>query len=161
MGSSQSNASSSIIGFDTLQVIARGKRSDMGNCILINTMTSSKQSCLITNTVAIENEEESINQIIKHKKQTEWCVLVYGCNHADPTVEMKCRQMKTMGFTRIYHYMGGIFEWLLLQDVYGDDSFPTTSRHIDILDLKPSTSNEVEILSFTALQRSRAAITRK
>jgi hypothetical protein len=34
-------------------------------------------------------------------------------------------------------YFGGMFEWLLLQDVYGSDSFPTTSKEIDILKFKP------------------------
>ena len=33
--------------------------------------------------------------------------------------------------------MGGIFEWLLLQDIYGDDQFKTTSRELDILKYKP------------------------
>lgn len=160
MGGAQSSERASAVGFDTLQVIACGKRTDMGECVLINTMPSSRQSCLIANTIAVENEEETINRIIEHKKQTQWCVIVYGCNHADETVEKKCRQMKTMGFTRLYRYNGGIFEWLLLQEVYGNDSFPTTSRHIDILEFKPSTSNENEILAFTNLQRSRAAITR-
>ena len=37
----------------------------------------------------------------------------------------------------VYLYLGGLFEWLLLQDIYGFDDFPTTSRQLDILKYKP------------------------
>jgi hypothetical protein len=30
-----------------------------------------------------------------------------------------------------------MFEWLLLQDIYGAASFPTTSKELDILKYKP------------------------
>ena len=29
-----------------------------------------------------------------------------------------------------------MFEWLLLQDIYGDDEFPTTTKELDILKYK-------------------------
>jgi len=48
-----------------------------------------------------------------------------------------------LGFLNIYVYLGGIFEWLLLQDIYGDEEFPTTSKIIDIL--KYSGQNKVSI----------------
>ena len=44
-----------------------------------------------------------------------------------------------MGFSQIYVYPGGIFEWLLLQDIYGEDSFPTTKKELDILKYKGDT----------------------
>jgi len=31
-----------------------------------------------------------------------------------------------------------LFEWLLLQDIYGYDEFPTTIKVLDILKYKPS-----------------------
>ena len=34
-------------------------------------------------------------------------------------------------------YPGGVFEWLLLQDIYGNDNFPTTKKELDILKYKP------------------------
>jgi hypothetical protein len=34
-------------------------------------------------------------------------------------------------------YLGGMFEWMLLQDIYGRDEFPTTSKVLDILKYKP------------------------
>jgi len=37
----------------------------------------------------------------------------------------------------IYIYPGGIFEWLCLQDIYGDELFPTTKKELDILKYKP------------------------
>jgi len=30
-----------------------------------------------------------------------------------------------------------LFEWLLLQDIYGSEEFPTTSHELDILKYKP------------------------
>ena len=43
-----------------------------------------------------------------------------------------------LGFHNVFIYPGGIFEWLLLQDVYGDedDAFPTTVKELDILRYK-------------------------
>jgi hypothetical protein len=42
-----------------------------------------------------------------------------------------------MGFINVYLYPGGLFEWLLLQDIYGDDYFPTTIKEFDIFKYKP------------------------
>jgi hypothetical protein len=39
--------------------------------------------------------------------------------------------------------MGGIFEWLLLQDIYGKELFPTTKKEADLLKFKaPSVLNQ-------------------
>jgi len=43
-----------------------------------------------------------------------------------------------LGFQDVYLYMGGMFEWLLLQDIYGADEFPTTNKFLDILYYKPN-----------------------
>ena len=45
--------------------------------------------------------------------------------------------IKKLGLKNIYIYSGGLFEWLLLQDIYGEDEFPTTSKELDILKFKP------------------------
>jgi hypothetical protein len=42
-----------------------------------------------------------------------------------------------LGFQAVYLYVGGMFEWLCLQDIYGKDEFPTTTRQLDILKYKP------------------------
>ena len=44
--------------------------------------------------------------------------------------------MQALGFTNIALYLGGLFEWLLLQDIFGFDNFPTTTKTIDILKYK-------------------------
>jgi hypothetical protein len=33
--------------------------------------------------------------------------------------------------------MGGLFEWLMLQDIYGKELFPTTKKELDLLKFKP------------------------
>ena len=48
----------------------------------------------------------------------------------------KYEQLVGLGFTNVYIYVGGMFEWLLLQDIYGQDLFPTTSKELDILKYK-------------------------
>ena len=46
-------------------------------------------------------------------------------------------KIKKMGFVNVYLYPGGLFEWLLLQDIYGDDEFSTTIKELNILKYKP------------------------
>jgi hypothetical protein len=46
-----------------------------------------------------------------------------------------------LGFKNVRVYPGGMFEWLLLQDIYGAASFPTTSKETDILKYKPPKRN--------------------
>ena len=41
------------------------------------------------------------------------------------------------GFQEVYIYSGGLFEWLLLQDIYSENEFPTTSKVQDFLFYKP------------------------
>ena len=41
-----------------------------------------------------------------------------------------------LGFQTVYLYVGGMFEWLCLQDIYGNEEFPTTTRELDILKYK-------------------------
>jgi len=41
-----------------------------------------------------------------------------------------------LGFTEVYIYLGGLFEWVLLQDIYGTELFKTTRRVADILRYK-------------------------
>ena len=50
----------------------------------------------------------------------------------------KYTQLVNLGFVNVYIYPGGLFEWLCLQDIYGDDEFPTTNKELDILKYKPA-----------------------
>jgi hypothetical protein len=99
--------------------------------LLINTLDYNKQECLIKNTIAASNEEEIINKYLKSNKSIK--ILIYGENCSDNKVISKYNQLYKLGFINLYVYLGGIFEWLLLQDIYGDDEFPTTSKIFDLL----------------------------
>ena len=104
------------------------------NYIIINTLDTSMQNCLILNTTKIENEEALINSIIKKTKNKN--IIIYGRNCNDEKVYKKYEQLVSLGFTNVYVYVGGLFEWLLLQDIYGGELFPTTSNELDILKYK-------------------------
>ena len=127
MGNSQYSSYTKNVNFeDMINLI---KNIDM--YLLINTLPVEEQSCLILNTISIDKEEIVINNLIKNKKQVQ--IVVYGKNYADDSVRKKCIQLYTLGFINVYVYMGGIFEWLLLQDIYGNDIFQTTKQEKDLL----------------------------
>jgi len=101
---------------------------------IINTLDPIYQSCLIPNTIPIAEEEEVINDIITNSKKTK--IIIYGLNSNDEKVYSKYEQLVKLGVKHVYIYNGGMFEWLLLQDVYGRELFPTSSRELDILKYK-------------------------
>ena len=107
--------------------------------ILINTLPYDKQECVIKNTISASTEEELINKYLKSNKSIK--ILIYGENCSDNRVILKYNQLYKLGFINLYVYLGGMFEWLLLQDIYGDDEFPTTSKIIDLL--KYGGNNEI------------------
>ena len=53
------------------------------------------------------------------------------------TVYNKYEQLIKFGFSNLYIYPGGMFEWLCLQDIYSHDNFPTNKKELDILKYKP------------------------
>ena len=63
-------------------------------------------------------------------------IIVYGKNNNDEKIFIKHKQLINLGFTNISIYIGGLFEWMLLQEVYGELAFPTTSSELDILRYK-------------------------
>jgi hypothetical protein len=78
--------------------------------------------------------KKKLNKYLKLNKSIK--IVIYGENCIDNKVISKYNQLYKLGFTNLYVYIGGLFEWLLLQDIYGDDEFPTTSKIIDILKYK-------------------------
>jgi hypothetical protein len=66
----------------------------------------------------------------------------------DETVEKKYDQLIALGFQNVYLYPGGMFEWLHLQDVYGVQEFPTTSKILDILKYKPTRVFGVRLIGY-------------
>ena len=105
--------------------------------IIINTMSVTNQNCLIKTTISYQGEENLINEYINNYDFSSKTFIIYGENANDDSIETKFKQMQGLGFANIYIYRGGMFEWLLLQDIYGQDEFPTTSKLLDILKYKP------------------------
>ena len=106
--------------------------------LIINTMSHSEQHCLITNTTYANDEENFINSYINTNKSIN--IIIYGKNYGDDTLIHKYQQLYSLGFYNIFVYPGGMFEWLMLQDIYGNELFPTTNKEIDFLKYKYSSS---------------------
>jgi rhodanese-related sulfurtransferase len=125
MGNKISTISLNLYNFEKIQNAIKN------NDIIINTLSENEQDCLITGTTNIKDEVTILNRCLKNKKDT--LIIVYGKNNNDNTVITKYNQLIGLGFDNVAIYLGGIFEWLLLQDIYGYDNFSTTSKQIDIL----------------------------
>ena len=41
-----------------------------------------------------------------------------------------------------------MFEWLMLQDIYGDNEFPTTKKELDFLKYKPVKVMNVHLIGY-------------
>ena len=119
------------VNFEDVQWIMKHQE---GRYLLINTLDSQNQKCLIKNTLAIDTEVKVINDCMKHGKVI---IILYGKNSIDEATTKKYQQLISLGFNRVYIYSGGLFEWLCLQDIYGDEEFPTTIKEMDILKYKP------------------------
>lgn len=100
---------------------------------LINTMDAGLQDCLIQNTIPIHQEENIINNWMRRNDFSSRILIIYGKNASDNSVFDKYTQLKQIGFSNTYIYSGGLFEWLLLQDIYGSANFPTTKQNVDLL----------------------------
>ena len=81
-----------------------------------------------------KEEVKLLNAYLKTNKTI--LIIIYGKNNSDISVIKKHKQLQSLGFTNIALYLGGLFEWLLLQDIFGFDNFPTTTKTIDILKYK-------------------------
>lgn len=109
--------------------------------LVINTLPIEEQDCLIFNTISAEKEETLVNSYLSTNKHI--FIIVYGKNCNDTTIEKKYKQLIALGFTKVHIYLGGMFEWILLQDIYGRENFPTTEKYngdavTDILRFKPT-----------------------
>lgn len=103
--------------------------------ILINTLPTHEQDCLIENTLPIHQEEKYMNTLMKENIHIP--IFIYGKHSNDDSVYKKCEQLLSLGFMNVYVYVGGLFEWLCLQDIYGFENFPTTKKELDILRFRP------------------------
>ena len=121
------------IGFEDVLYSLKNK----DKFIIINTLNHNEQNVLICNTLPSTEEESIINSIIQKKNISTITIIIYGKNYNDTSVEAKYDKLIECGFKDVAIYKGGLFEWLLLQDIYGKNNFPTSGKEIDILKFKP------------------------
>ena len=124
------NVSVKYVNFEDIQYIINN---NLNNYLIINTLSKNNQKTLIKKTIKIENEEQVINNNINNSSIK---IIIYGSNPNDESIHNKYNQLISLGFINVYVYRGGLFEWLLLQDIYGEELFPTTSKELDILRYK-------------------------
>jgi hypothetical protein len=102
--------------------------------VLINTIPINRQDCLIKGTIKAINEVEFMNKLLKVNKNKE--IIVYGIHHTDLSVIKKYNQLKKLGFNNVHIYFGGMYEWILLQDVFTSINFQTDGTIKNIVDYK-------------------------
>jgi hypothetical protein len=91
---------------------------------------------LIEGTLPPEREEVYINELLDtldDEAMGELLIIIYGQNAMDKTVVEKARQFHALGFSNVCIYSGGMFEWCLLQDIYGKDEFPIMGKLMEPL----------------------------
>ena len=117
--------------FETIQEIIKINSRDI---ILINTLDRNNQSCLIQGTLSVGDEIKIIDESLrKRQKKT---IYIYGKNYNDEPVYKKYEQLSKISQFECYIYLGGLFEWLLLQEIYGNSLFPTNKVEQDLLKYK-------------------------
>ncbi len=125
MGSTYSSIKS--VNFEDVQ------NAEKNNYILINTLPEISQDCLIYKTVPADKEVKMVEQAIKDGS----VIIIYGFNYSDSSIYKKYNQIRTLGHNNVYIYQGGLFEWLLLQDIYSNTEFKTSAYVLDHLKHKP------------------------
>ena len=108
---------------------------DNNTIYLIHTFQINSDPCLISKSLNALEEEQVINQLLRDTNKSS-TIIVYGKNTNDDSIIQKYSQLMKLGFTNVYVYPGGLFEWLLLQDIYGSELFPTTKIEKDLLKYK-------------------------
>ena len=136
MGNANSSSLNSLnkLNFEGMQQAINKNNVDNKEIIIISTLSEDNQQCLINNTISAEKEVNLLNEYLNDRKHVP--IIIYGKNNCDEKIFLKYQQLTQLGFMNVYIYIGGIFEWLLLQEVYGEDQFPTTIPELDILKYK-------------------------
>ena len=102
MGNSQS--SSIKINYEDVQYIIKNPEGHL----LINTLSSTEQNCLIINTININNEEAIINTCIKRGAK-DIKIVIYGKNSNDEKIYTKYSQLSSLGFYNVYIFSSLLF----------------------------------------------------
>lgn len=116
------------IGFEDIKIVIEGLKLTSNEYIMINTMPDHFQNNLIIGTLNSISEESTINRVLDNYEMKRIKLILYGLNATDETVDKKATQLQALGFSEIYIYSGGMFEWVLLQELYGSSEFPTTDK---------------------------------
>lgn len=105
------------------------------NGILIHVMDD--ESILISGTIKMTIEATKINELMtEHNYDIN--IIIYGRNVDDYEILSKKRtQLMSLGFRNVWFYPGGLFEWILLRDIFGTQQFLTTTEIKDILKYRP------------------------
>lgn len=123
------------IGFEDIKIAIKSTN----KYIIINTLDLNQQDILIENTVNVSEEENIINKILYVYSEPDRPIIIYGKNSTDSSALKKYDQLVKLGIKDVYIYYGGIFEWLLLNELYGNEEFPVTnSSNIDLLKYRPN-----------------------
>jgi ankyrin repeat protein len=131
------------INFEDIQYSLNQK----DNFLIINTLSENEQNCLLPNTITPEKEISIINNLLRNGNKNIK-IIVYGKNCNDDKIYKKYKQLQSLGFHNIFIYIGGLFEWLMLQDIYGENEFPTSKKELDILRFKPPKRLDVHLLEY-------------
>jgi hypothetical protein len=117
---------------------------DMLQCIklrekyaIIHTMSAS-ETVLISGTLTPTEEEMFVNECLSKYIEPHKTIILYGKNSCDDSTRKKRAQLMSLGINDVYIYSGGMFEWTLLQDIYGVNEFQTTRTVVDLLLYRPS-----------------------
>ena len=137
------HSSNNKINYEDMQYIVKHPEQH----VLINTLGENEQFCLIPNTLNISQEESFINKLILSGKP-DIKIIIYGKNCNDDKLYKKQQQLTSLGFYNVYIYLGGLFEWLCLQDIYGADDFPTTKKELDLLKYKSNKTLNVHLIEY-------------
>jgi hypothetical protein len=130
------------INFEDMQTVIKNPEI----YLIINTLPISEQGCLILNTINVDQEEVLINKYMKENKSIR--IIIYGKHCNDENVIKKYQQLLSIGFYNIFAYQGGLFEWLMLQDIYGKDMFPTNKKEVDLLKYKPNSILNISLIEY-------------
>jgi hypothetical protein len=137
------HSSNNKINYEDMQYIVKHPEQH----ILINTLSENEQYCLIPNTLNINQEEVFINKLIQ-SGNSDIKIIIYGKNCNDDKLYKKQQQLTSLGFYNVYIYLGGLFEWLCLQDIYGEGDFPTTKKELDLLKYKSTKTLNVHLIEY-------------
>ncbi len=97
---------------------------------LINTLPPHDQRCRIAGTLSVEAEIAAVNGCRARDAQL---VVVYGRHSTDLSARAKREQLLGLGFVHVEVYVGGLFEWLMLREVFGAEEFPVDGTPPDDL----------------------------